>query len=61
MGHGGPANRLTDFTMLLHNGDVVVCSTGGQGYVLTREIVQAAMKARRGRCSWRRRVCLSNS
>ena len=38
----------SDLTMLLQHCDVVVCSTGAQGYVLTREVVQAAMKARRG-------------
>jgi glutamyl-tRNA reductase len=47
--HGGTAHPFTDLTMLLQHCDVVVCSTGAQGYVLTREIVQAAMKARRGR------------
>lgn len=47
--HGGTAHPMTDLPMLMQHCDVVVCSTGAKGYVLTREAVQAAMKARRGR------------
>jgi glutamyl-tRNA reductase len=47
--HGGVAHPLTDLTLLLQHGDVVVCSTGATRFVLTREDVQAAMKVRRGR------------
>lgn len=46
---GGTAHPFTDLSMLLQHCDVVVCSTGAQGYVLTRELVQSAMRARRGR------------
>lgn len=47
--HGGTAHPMTDLPMLLQHCDVVVCSTGARGYVLTRDDVHAAMKARRGR------------
>lgn len=46
---GGTAHPFTDLTMLLQHCDVVVCSTGAQGYVLTRELLLSAMRARRGR------------
>lgn len=47
--HTGTAHPLTDLPMLLHHADVVVCSTASQGFVLTREQVQSAMRGRRGR------------
>ncbi len=47
--YGGVAHPLADVTLLLQHGDVVVCSTGAERYVLTREDVQSAMKGRRGR------------
>ncbi|MEZ4391949.1 MAG: glutamyl-tRNA reductase [Polyangiales bacterium] len=46
---GGTAHPFSDLTMLLQHCDVVVCSTGAQGYVLSRDLVQSAMRARRGR------------
>jgi glutamyl-tRNA reductase len=47
--YGATAHPLTDLGMLLQHVDVVVCSTGATGYLLTRHDVATAMKARRGR------------
>jgi glutamyl-tRNA reductase len=47
--HGAVAHPLTDLTLLLQHGDVVVCSTGAARYVVTYNDVAAAMKERRGR------------
>lgn len=47
--YGATAHPLTDLGMLLQHADVVVCSTGASGYLLTRHDVATAMKARRGR------------
>lgn len=47
--YGATAHPLTDLGMLLQHVDVAVCSTGANGYLLTRHDVATAMKARRGR------------
>ncbi len=47
--HGGEAHPLESLELLLPHVDVVLCSTGAQRFVITKEIVQRAMKARRGR------------
>ncbi len=47
--HGGVAHPLTDLSLLLQHGDVIICSTGASTYVVTRDEVQRAMKGRRGR------------
>lgn len=47
--HGGDAHPLENLPLLLPNVDVVLCSTGASRFVLTLEMVQAAMKVRRGR------------
>lgn len=47
--HGGDAHPLEDLPLLLQHVDVVVCSTGASRFVVTREMVHSAMKARRGR------------
>jgi glutamyl-tRNA reductase len=46
---GGDAHPLQDLPMLLEHVDVLVCSTGASRFVVTHDMVQAAMKARRGR------------
>ncbi len=43
------AHPLEDLELLLTQADVVLCSTGSSRFVLTVEMVRAAMKARRGR------------
>ena len=43
------AHPLENLPLLLQHVDVVLCSTGASRYVLTLEMVQAAMKARKGR------------
>jgi glutamyl-tRNA reductase len=47
--HGGDAHPLGDLELLLPHADVVLCSTGAARFVVTREMVQVAMRARRGR------------
>lgn len=47
--HGGEAHSLESLPLLLPHVDVVLCSTGASRFVLTQEMVQAAMKTRRGR------------
>ncbi len=46
---GGDAHPLENLPLLLPHVDVVLCSTGASRFVLTQEMVQAAMKTRRGR------------
>ena len=46
---GADAHPLDDLPLLLPNVDVVLCSTGATRFVITYDMVQAAMKARRGR------------
>lgn len=46
---GADAHPLQDLPMLLEHVDVVVCSTGASRFVVTHDLVHAAMKARRGR------------
>jgi glutamyl-tRNA reductase len=43
------AHPLDDVALLLTQADVVLCSTGASRFVLTVEMVRAAMKVRRGR------------
>lgn len=46
---GAVAHPLEDLALLLTQADVVLCSTGASRFVLTVEMVRAAMKVRRGR------------
>ena len=45
----GRAVSLADLPALLVRADVVICSTGAEGYLVTRELVAQAVKARRYR------------
>lgn len=46
---GGTARRFDDLPALLATADIVVCSTAAPHPVVTRDLVQAAMRTRRGR------------
>jgi glutamyl-tRNA reductase len=46
---GGSARPWSELQALLADADVVIVSTGAPGYVITTELVQATMKARRHR------------
>jgi len=46
---GADAHAMEALPLLLPHVDVVVCSTGSSRYVLTHEMVHAAMRSRRGR------------
>ena len=46
---GADAHPLENLPLLLPHVDVVLCSTGASRFVITPEMIQTAMKARRGR------------
>jgi glutamyl-tRNA reductase len=47
--HHADSHPLENLPLLLQHVDVVLCSTGASRFVLTQELVQTAMKARKGR------------
>jgi len=46
---GGTAKRFDDLPALLATADIVVCSTAAPHPIVTRDLVQSAMRVRRGR------------
>ncbi len=46
---GGTARRFDDLPTLLATADIVVCSTAAPHPIVTRDLVQSAMRVRRGR------------
>ena len=46
---GGTAKRFDDLSALLAAADIVVCSTAAPHPIVTRDLVQSAMRVRRGR------------
>ncbi len=46
---GGTARRFDDLPALLATADIVVCSTAAPHPIVTRDLVQSAMRVRRGR------------
>ncbi len=46
---GGSARRFDDLPALLATADIVVCSTAAPHPIVTRDLVQSAMRVRRGR------------